>query len=85
MVAYQNRIAKLYNKKVRQRSFQVGDLVLKNAKATKKNEHEKLSEKLQGPYMIPKDCSIGTYKLQTSNVELLKHKRNIRILKRYYV
>ena len=45
MAAYQNRIARLYNRKVKYRSFQVGDLVLKREKATQKNEHGKLLEK----------------------------------------
>lgn len=45
MAAYQNRIARLYNRKVKHRSFQVGDLVLRNAKAIQKHEHGKLSEK----------------------------------------
>ena len=39
MAAYQNRSARLYNRKVKYRSFQVGDLVLRNAKATQKHEH----------------------------------------------
>ena len=74
MVAYQNRIARLYNRKVKYRSFQVGDLVLKNAKATQKHEHGKLSEKWEGPYIISEHCGNRTYKLQTSNGEPLRHK-----------
>ena len=84
MVAYQNIIARLYNRKVRHRSFQVEDLVLRNAKATRKNEHGKLSEKWEGPYIISEVFVNGTYKLQTSYGDPLKHKWNIRILKRYY-
>ena len=34
MAAYHNRISRLYNRKVRHRSFQEGDLVLKNAMAS---------------------------------------------------
>ena len=45
MAAYQNRIARLYNKKVRCRMFQAGDLVLRNTKAIQKHDHGKLSEK----------------------------------------
>ena len=63
----------------------MGDLFLINAKAIQKREHEKLSEKREGPYIISEDCGNETYKLQTSNGEPLKHKWNIRILKKYYV
>lgn len=45
MAAYQNKIATFYNRKVKHRSFQVRDLVLRIAKATQKHEHDKLSEK----------------------------------------
>ena len=85
MAAYQNRIARLYNRKVKYKTFQVGDLVLRNAKATQKHEHGKLSEKWEGPYIISEDCVNGTYKLKTSDGEPLKHKWNIRMLKKYYV
>ena len=71
MTAYQNRIARFYNRKVKHRSFQVGDLVLRNAKATQKHEHRKLSEKWEGPYIVSEDCGNGTYKLKTSNGEQL--------------
>ena len=39
MAAYQNRIARLHNRKVKHKSFQVGDLFLRNTKATQKHEH----------------------------------------------
>ena len=85
MAAYQNRIARLYDRVVKHKSFQAGDLVLRNAKATQKSEHGKLLEKWEGPYIILEDYGKGTYKLQKSNREPLKHNWNIRMLKRYYV
>ena len=85
MAAYQNRITRLYNRKVKYRMFQVGDLILRNTKATQKHEHEKLSEKWVGPYIISENCGNGTYKLKTSDREPLKHKCNIRMFKNYYV
>lgn len=44
MAAYQNRVARLYNRKVNERTFQVGDLVLRYAQATQIRDHGKLSE-----------------------------------------
>ena len=85
MAAYQTRIARFYNRKVKHRSFQVGDLVLRNSKATQKHEHEKLSEKWEDPYIVSYDCGNEPYKLRTSNGEQLRNKWNIRMLKRYYV
>ena len=46
---------------MKHRSFQVGDLVLRNVKATQKHEHGKLSEKWEGSYIISEDCGNGTY------------------------
>jgi hypothetical protein len=74
MAAYQNRIARFYNRKVKHRSFQVGDLVLINARATQKHEHDKLSEKSEGAYIISEDCGNGTYKLKTANGEQIRDK-----------
>ena len=35
--------------------------------------------------MVFEDCGNGTYKLKTSNGKPLKHKWNIKMLKKYYV
>ena len=60
----------------------MGDLVFRNANATQKYEHGKLSENWKGPYIISEDCGNGTYKLKTSNGEPLRHKWNIIMLKK---
>ena len=39
----------------------------------------------EDPCIILEDCGNGTYKLQTSNGEPLRHKWNVRMLKRYNV
>ena len=44
MAAHQNRVARLYDKKVRERTFQVGDLVQRYAQASQIRDHGKLSE-----------------------------------------
>ena len=40
MAAYQNRVARLYKRKVRNRTFQVGDLVLRYAQAAQIRDQE---------------------------------------------
>lgn len=50
-------MVKGYNKKVKQRTLNVGDLVLKKViLATKVKEHGKLAAKWESPYIITKVC-----------------------------
>ena len=51
--AYQERVAKYFNRKVKPRSFQVGDLVLfKVTLATKDTTKRKLAPNWKGPYKV---------------------------------
>ncbi|KAL0412586.1 UNVERIFIED_CONTAM: hypothetical protein Sradi_1460300 [Sesamum radiatum] len=59
--AYKAMMAKAYNSKVRHRGFQVGDLVLRRADATK--NLGKLDAKWEGPYQVTEVIGSGTYKL----------------------
>ncbi|GKV46573.1 hypothetical protein SLEP1_g53545 [Rubroshorea leprosula] len=52
-MAHQSRVAKFYNKRVRARQFQVGDLVLCKARLTNSYSHMgKLAPNWEGPYMV---------------------------------
>ncbi|GKV02814.1 hypothetical protein SLEP1_g15204 [Rubroshorea leprosula] len=52
-MAHQSRVAKFYNKRVRARQFQVGDLVLRKAGLTNAYSHMgKLAPNWEGPYMV---------------------------------
>ncbi|GLT96674.1 hypothetical protein SLE2022_142800 [Rubroshorea leprosula] len=52
-MAHQSRVAKFYNKRVRARQFQVGDLVLRKAGLTNVYSHlGKLAPNWEGPYMV---------------------------------
>lgn len=92
MASYQVKVAKHYNRKVRNRPLVVGDLVLRNATATAeaqklRKEHGKLVTKWESPYMIEKNLGHGTYTLSyTRNGEkrTLKNKWNINNLKKYF-
>ncbi|KAL0433417.1 UNVERIFIED_CONTAM: hypothetical protein Slati_2676000 [Sesamum latifolium] len=81
--AYKAIMAKAYNSKVRRRGFQVGDLVLRRADATK--NLEKLDAKWEGPYQVTEVIGSGTYKLQRMDGKEVPRTWNIANLKKYFV
>lgn len=64
---YQRRIARAYDKKVKPRIFQEGDLVLKNSLLFKEDPQGKFKPNYEGPYVITKVLAAGA--LQLSNVD----------------
>jgi hypothetical protein len=91
--AYHTRIARYYNRSVRHRELQVGDLVLRNASATYqgqelKRTRGKLAPRWEGPYRVEEDHGLGTYSLsflKNGEWKRLNNKWNIANLRRYYV
>ena len=71
---YKRSMVKSYNKKVKPRSLQVGDLVLRKViLATKVSKHGKLAAKWEGPYVVTRVSRPGTYYLRTSDgMELMR-------------
>ena len=66
MAAYQQCLAKHYNKNDCTRSFKVGDWVLRRVfQNTKEAGAGKLAPTWEGPYLITKVVGNGAYKLQT--------------------
>ena len=61
IAAYQQRIARHFNSKVRQRSFEIGDLVFKRIMTA----ITVFVPNLEGPYVIGKKHLDGTFKLTT--------------------
>jgi hypothetical protein len=61
------RVAKAYNKKVKAKSFQVGDLVWKTILpiGSKNNKFGKWSPSWEGPYKVVKVCSGNPYVVET--------------------
>jgi hypothetical protein len=57
------RVARVYNKKVKEKSFQVGDLVLKTILPirSKSNKFGKWSPNLERPYKIEEVILINSY------------------------
>ncbi|XP_075474944.1 uncharacterized protein LOC142505722 [Primulina tabacum] len=82
MEAYRNRVMKSYNKKVRIRDFQVGDLVMKKVNPT--GEVGKLEARWEGPYKITRRVNSGSFYLEDAQGRPLKRPWNVFNLKKYY-
>ncbi|KAD5803282.1 hypothetical protein E3N88_14642 [Mikania micrantha] len=77
MATYQQKIAKSYNKNIRIRKFQVGDLVLRKALQNTTNPADgKLAPKWEGPYKIDSEAGKGAYKLTNMEGEPLPRSWN---------
>ncbi|KAL2231768.1 UNVERIFIED_CONTAM: Gag-Pol polyprotein [Sesamum indicum] len=73
---------KSYNRRVRPRQLQVGDLVLKKAEASK--HVGKLEPPWEGPYKVIEIRKKGTYRLQDMQGRELPRPWNIQNLKKFY-
>ncbi|XP_075507597.1 uncharacterized protein LOC142544433 [Primulina tabacum] len=82
MEAYRSRVMKSYNKKVRIRDFQVGDLVMK--KVNPAGDVGKLEARWEGPYKITRKISSGSFSLENAQGHPLKRPWNVFNLKKYY-
>ena len=80
------RVARAYNKKVRAKSFQVGELVWKTILplGTKNNKFGKWSPSWEGPYNIVKVIFRNSYMVKRMQGEHLPRALNGRYLKKYY-
>jgi hypothetical protein len=79
------RVAKAYNKKVKRKSFQVGELVWKTILliGSKSNQFGKWSPNWDGPYKVIKVIFDNSYLLETLQGERLNRAFNRRYLKKY--
>ena len=82
---YKHRMANFYNSRVKHRSFQLGDLVLKKViLATKDSREGKLGPNWEEPYLVIEVVMPSTYKIQNFEGKVLLHPWNAKHLKRYY-
>jgi hypothetical protein len=83
--AYQERMAKYFNRKVKTRSFKVGDLVLRKATfATRDPVEGKLAPSWEGPYKVISYQRPGAYYLKDSAGKVLPRPWDTEHLKRYF-
>ena len=86
IAAHQQRIANSYNKNIRIRRFQIGDLVLrKTFQNTKDPADGKLAPKWEGPYKIDSKAGKGAYWLADMEGTLLPRSWNAIHLKAYFI
>ncbi|XP_073290494.1 uncharacterized protein [Primulina huaijiensis] len=83
MEAYRSRVMRSYNRHVRSRAFQVGDLIMKKVKPV--GYVGKLEARWEGPFKIVQRVSSGAaYYLEDSQGYALKRPWNSFHLKKYY-
>jgi len=83
---YQARISKAFNKKVKQRVFQKGDLLLavRRLMIMTHKTKGKFQPKWEGPFVIEIVYSNGVYRLIIRNGDTLMMSISGRFLKKYY-
>jgi transposase InsO family protein len=85
MSAYQERVARYFNRKVKPRNFRVGDLVLRKVTfATKDSAEGKLALNWEGPYKVISCQRLGAYYLEDFIGKVLPRHWNVEHLKRYF-
>ena len=85
MMKYQQKMAEYYNKRVKLRRLDIGDLVLhKVTTATKDSTQGKLGSKWERPYRVVHYSKQGSYHLDTLEGQRLSWPWNIEHLKKYY-
>ena len=85
MAKYQQKMSEYYNKRVKLRQLNVGDLILcKLTPATKNPTQGKLSPTWEGPYRVVYYSKQGNYHLKTLDEQRLPRPWNIKHLKKYH-
>ncbi|KAK0573789.1 hypothetical protein LWI29_013579 [Acer saccharum] len=83
--AYQQRAARYYNSHVRERRFQLGDLVLRRVSPnTKDKSSGSLADKWEGPYIIKRIVGHGAYMIARPEGSLVPRPCNAQYLKIFY-
>ena len=82
---YKLRMAREYNKHVKNRPVRIGDYVLRKMAAQGRgNEEGKLTPNWEGPYRVAEAVHDGTYRLETLNGEAVPRSWNMDNLRKFY-
>ena len=85
IVSYQQRLVNLYNRRIKSRTFQDGDLVLRKAFENMANPTvENFQPNWEGPYTIVRVGATRSYALNKLDGTLVPKMWNATHLKRYY-
>jgi hypothetical protein len=79
---YEQQLRRFHDRNVRERSFDVGDLVLHRIQSTK--GMHKLSAPWEGPFIMMEVVSPSTYRLQWADGQGVPNVWNIEHLHRFY-
>ena len=85
MQAYQKRVERYFNKRVKSRGIKEGDLVLKALRKTVLDPQGKFRPNWSGPYIIKKILPKGVVQLMATNANNFYSLTNLDQLKKYYV
>ena len=82
---YQQRMARAYNKKVKPRSFQIGDLVLKRILPIQDEAKGKFAPNWQGPFIVHKVLTGGALILAEMDGQVFPQPTNADVVKKFFV
>ena len=77
------RAERYFNKRVKPRSFKVGDLVLRKSGVTTQSEG-KMGSRWEGPYIVVANSRPGSYRLKDEQGRELPHPWNAEHLRKYF-
>ena len=81
----QRRVTQYYNKQVKTKAFEEGNLVLRNCRASRPAEEQrKLLPTWEGPYLVSFVIGKWAYRLQTIEGKDIPNSWNAKHLKKYY-
>ncbi|XP_076882635.1 uncharacterized protein LOC143531169 [Bidens hawaiensis] len=83
-VEYKKKIEKYYNARVREVTFKIGDLVLRENEASRQEDQGKLGPKWEGPYQIIWAGDKGAYRLDDLGGKEVPRIWNSMQLRKYY-
>ena len=81
---YQKRMIKAFNKKIKHRVYQAGDLVIKRIILPQGDPRGKWTPTYEGPFVVEKVFSGGAMILTTMDGDDFPQPVNADIVKRYY-
>ncbi|KAK3012296.1 hypothetical protein RJ639_012844 [Escallonia herrerae] len=85
LAAYQHRVARYHDRRIRPLAFHIGDLVLHRVEAsTPRDAIGKLSPNWEGPYRVTKYGGPGSYHLEHLDGKSIPRTWNATNLRRYY-
>ncbi|XP_077237295.1 uncharacterized protein LOC143878966 [Tasmannia lanceolata] len=84
MAAYQQRVARYYNSKMKERAVKTGDLVLRRAEVSDPRNSGKLASTWEGPYRVSRILQPRSYQLESLEGDPIPRTWHISNLKKFY-